>query len=447
MASQRGLASVVWFRDGPARVFGDRHRWVSLLLGVFVQLCVGTLYSVSAWGVSLREVAGWQSDEDLSLATTVGTLGIYLAVHNGLLLDRFGARPCLALSSVLLFTGWHLLAHVARSKGSPGSAAFALALVGQGSVFAFIGSLAPNVANFAQADQGKAHGVLLAGFGGSAAVFASAYRSWFVQDLPGFFGFTGWVTSLVVGANALACLDGTGAGKGNAGYSQSGTRTGIGLTKLPSNSEIGEESNDAEDERVTLVGSSSGVASSSGGETASERTGGARDSPRRKLNTERDVDAEHGIAVGDTTVETETPGTPGLRRRDSKTIKGNEDGSTEDCSLFRHIRFLCTQNLFWMIYFHLVLTLGTALLWVNQAGPFAVVADTHVTSRSQELTNLVILFSAGNVLGRVFCGVASDFFEQRFGAPVRICTYQIPHHTLFCRLSARNYSYTWPERR
>ena len=161
------LDSLSWFLDAPARVLGERHRWVSFALGVAVQLCAGTLYSVSAWGVALRDAAGWENDEDLSLATTVGTLGVYLAVHNGLALDRFGARPCLAFASIALLLGWNLLARVASSNGSPAAAAFALALVGQGSVTSFLASLAPNVANFEEAHQGKAHGVLLAGFGGS----------------------------------------------------------------------------------------------------------------------------------------------------------------------------------------------------------------------------------------------------------------------------------------
>ena len=131
------LDSLAWFLDAPARILGERHRWVSLALGVAVQLCAGTLYSVSAWGVALRDAAGWQNDEDLSLATTVGTLGVYLAVHNGLALDRFGARPCLAFASVALLLGWNLLARVASANGSPGEAAFALMLVGQGSVTSF----------------------------------------------------------------------------------------------------------------------------------------------------------------------------------------------------------------------------------------------------------------------------------------------------------------------
>ena len=110
--------------------------WVSLFLGVCMQLCAGTLYSVTAWGVALKEKAGWESDESLGIAETVGTMGINIAFHNGFLVDRLGSRPMSSVAALLLFSGWHLLANVASSGGSPSAAAFALWLVGQGSITA-----------------------------------------------------------------------------------------------------------------------------------------------------------------------------------------------------------------------------------------------------------------------------------------------------------------------
>tara|TARA_B110000977_G_scaffold133341_1_gene169848 strand:+ start:9188 stop:10774 length:1587 start_codon:yes stop_codon:yes gene_type:complete len=380
------LDSFQWFLDSPARVLGERHRWVSLGLGIAVQLCAGTLYSVSAWGVALRGKTGWANDEDLSLATTVGTLGVYLAVHNGLALDQFGARPCLVFSSIALFTGWHLLAHVASSEGSPAAAAFALGLIGQGSVTAFLASLAPNVGNFNDKDQGKVHGVLLAGFGGSSALFSVAYRSAFVGNLPGFFGFAGWVTSFVAACNAYATLDGTRTGNRARNNTHS---SGIGLTKLPSTPyrELRED-----ELRLVSEGNSSTV------EVSDEAQGGREESNSKPpedsaaMETEQNS-GEHAVPSADATYDTANQPLP------------------------IHLKRLFASQTFWVIYAHLVLTLGTALLWVNQAGPFAVVADEKVNAQSASLATLVILFSLGNVCGRVFCGAASDFCESKFGAP------------------------------
>jgi hypothetical protein len=98
MTGMKGRGDLVAsIADGPAVFFGSRHRWVSLVVGVLVQLCAGTLYSVTAWGVPLKEAAGWASDESLNLAETCGTLGVYVAIHNGLLLDRVGARRTMVL--------------------------------------------------------------------------------------------------------------------------------------------------------------------------------------------------------------------------------------------------------------------------------------------------------------------------------------------------------------
>ena len=53
--------------DAPAACLGVHHRWVSLAVGVCMQLCAGTLYSITAWGVPLQEAAGWDDPDDTSL--------------------------------------------------------------------------------------------------------------------------------------------------------------------------------------------------------------------------------------------------------------------------------------------------------------------------------------------------------------------------------------------
>ena len=420
------LDSLSWFLDAPARVLGERHRWVSFALGVAVQLCAGTLYSVSAWGVALRDAAGWENDEDLSLATTVGTLGVYLAVHNGLALDRFGARPCLAFASIALLLGWNLLARVASSNGSPAAAAFALALVGQGSVTSFLASLAPNVANFEEAHQGKAHGVLLAGFGGSSALFAAAYRGAFVGNLPGFFAFAGWVTALVAAMNAFACKDGAfekrlerlvtshgGASHAVGSYafatrrSNAGIR-GIRLARIGGRG--GGDEND-EDERRLVEPSAEDAAADRETRRSQMSSGTSKHSSSRGVDENENATEEEEEARG---VGDEEAPRVKESRDDAKTPFESE---TESSNLAAHLKKLFSTPLFWLIYAHLTLTLGTALLWVNQAGPFAVVADDSVNAKSASLATMVMLFSFGNVGGRVFCGVASDFCETKFATP------------------------------
>ena len=289
--------------DAHARAFGANHRWISLVLGICVQLCAGSLYAVNAWGQPLKEAAGWSSDEDLSLATTAGTLGVYLAVHNGLLMDRFGARPCLVAGAATLLVGYESLAAIARDGGSPGAAALALYLVGQGSVTAFLCSLAPNVGNFARGAQGRAHGVLLAGFGGSSALFATAFRGAFRDRLSAFFRAAGWITCATCLVAALVSKDGSKTQPESAGEDA------------------------PEDARRLFFAPNSTEAVTTPTTTNVATFANARDSAPAETTTD----------AGD--------------RIDGETWR----------ALFR-------ARLFWCVYAHLVLSLGVALLWVNQAG-------------------------------------------------------------------------------
>ena len=58
-------------------------------------------------------------------------------------------------------------------------------------------------------------------------------------------------------------------------------------------------------------------------------------------------------------------------------IRANDDAARDADALFATAfeAPVPRVSLFWLIYAHLTLTLGTALLWVNQAGTFAVAAD------------------------------------------------------------------------
>lgn len=335
--------------DAHARAFGANHRWISLVLGICVQLCAGSLYAVNAWGQPLKEAAGWSSDEDLSLATTAGTLGVYLAVHNGLLMDRFGARPCLVAGAATLLVGYESLAAIARDGGSPGAAALALYLVGQGSVTAFLCSLAPNVGNFARGAQGRAHGVLLAGFGGSSALFATAFRGAFRDRLSAFFRAAGWITCATCLVAALVSKDGSKTQPESAGEDA------------------------PEDARRLFSAPNSTEAVTTPTTTNVATFANARDSAPAETTTD----------AGD--------------RIDGETWR----------ALFR-------ARLFWCVYAHLVLSLGVALLWVNQAGSFAAAATGE---GGGGLAAAVIFFSLGNVAGRLACGAASDAAERRWGTP------------------------------
>ena len=340
--------------------------WVSLFLGVCMQLCAGTLYSVTAWGVALKEKAGWESDESLGIAETVGTMGINIAFHNGFLVDRLGSRPMSSVAALLLFSGWHLLANVASSGGSPTAAAFALWLVGQGSITAFMCSLDANVGNFSEENQGKAHGLLLSGFGGSAALFATVYRSHFAGDpssLPAFFRGAGQVTAIVCLVGAILLKD------ARHGDKAKGHQSSI----------------HGEDEEGD----------------GRELNGGRERSDGVEMTTTTGKDAG-----GMSRAEMET--FANLHASTQRTDDGEEEETT-----WQYLKSVATRPLYWVMFAIVACTIGTALLWVNQAGSFT----RALTGSRKGLSDMVVAFSLGNVFGRLGAGWASDVVEVSFGAP------------------------------
>jgi MFS family permease len=404
------------FADAPSALLGPAHRWVSLAAGVLTQLVSGSVYSVGAWGVPLRDAAGWASDGDLTLVTTLGSLGMFLALHNGLLVDRLGARPALALGAIALLSGFRTLAAVASRRGAPGAAAFGLFLVGQGSVTTFLAALTPNVANFSEADQGKAHGVLLAGFGGSSALLAGCFGVFFGGDdadrdqLAAFFRFAAGTSFAVALTGAVLTKD---------------DRSGMESGGRPSGPR-----RDGDERRSLFAG-----ASSSDDRPTEIFTGDGSDRSR-----EDGRPVELAVVVGETDGEgpnanefgrsefgrsefgrssSRPPADKAVREGlEGLRVEGDPDSdpdpeSDPSPSLVAHFRRLLRLPLFWLVYAHLVLTMGVALLWVNQAAPFVDAA----TGERRGLGAMVVLFSLGNVVGRLACGAASDAAEASLNQP------------------------------
>ena len=101
---------------------------------------------------------------------------------------------------------------------------------------------------------------------------------------------------------------------------------------------------------------------------------------------------------------------PAVSLLSSTSSSSSSAGCRDVCANFSD---LFRRPLFWVVYFHLVVTMGTALLWVNQAGSFTAAA----VGTKDRLSTMVILFSLGNVGGRLAAGVASDFVELRMNHP------------------------------
>ena len=76
----------------------------------------------------------------------------------------------------------------------------------------------------------------------------------------------------------------------------------------------------------------------------------------------------------------------GHRGEAGAVVPSRKNASADVCANFSD---LFRRPLFWVVYFHLVITMGTALLWVNQAGSFtaAAVGTGHVHYFATRLLN------------------------------------------------------------
>lgn len=258
--------------------------------------------------------------------------------------------PC-SPGAALLLTGWHSLARVAANGGSPGAAALSLYLVGQGSVTSFLCSLAPNVGNFGASSQGKVHGLLLSGFGGSSALFASTYRAAYVEDLPAFFRLTGGITCGVALAGALLLKDGSGEGGGEG--------EGVEEKQLIAGSSTQNSSS-------TGGGGGGGGGGGSGAGGASSGGGGGGRFTTLEMgavspaavaagatpsSTAAAAAGDGGDAMGEGGAETATAARGAARKVGNGAGAG---GCTDVCANFSD---LFRRPLFWVVYFHLVITM------------------------------------------------------------------------------------------
>ena len=88
-----------------------------------------------------------------------------------------------------------------------------------------------------------------------------------------------------------------------------------------------------------------------------------------------------------------------------------DDGEEE--TTWQYLKGVATRPLYWVMFAIVACTIGTALLWVNQAGSFT----RALTGSRKGLSDMVVAFSLGNVFGRLGAGWASDIVEVSFGAP------------------------------
>eukprot|EP00164_Ancoracysta_twista_P002476 GFYU01003287.1.p1 GENE.GFYU01003287.1~~GFYU01003287.1.p1 ORF type:complete len:539 (-),score=151.26 GFYU01003287.1:174-1790(-) len=177
------------------------NKWVTLVAGMFMLLCGGTMYVFGVYSDQLKKDMNY-TQTDIDSVGSTANVGGYLGIVAGLFYDRFGPRRTAWTGAAIAFTGYFLL-YLAASKTIDSS-------LGTVCLFAAIGAnsqtwydsavLATNVRNFPM-NRGLVVGLLKSFTGLSASVFTQVYVGFISPDAIEFLlllGLTIGVMGLIV---------------------------------------------------------------------------------------------------------------------------------------------------------------------------------------------------------------------------------------------------------
>lgn len=143
-----------------------RTRWLQLVIGVLCMALIANLqYGWTLFVRPMHDTMGWPEHGIQTAFTIFVLLETWLGPLLGMLVDRFGPRPVVAMGAVLIFLAWTLNAH-AHSLPMLYMAAV-LSGVGGGSVY---GTCVGNALKWFPEKRGFASGLTATGFGVGAAL-------------------------------------------------------------------------------------------------------------------------------------------------------------------------------------------------------------------------------------------------------------------------------------
>ena len=166
-------------------------RWVTITSNILLETTAGTSYAFGTYSNQLREDLGYSQD-DLQTIASIGNVGLYLAVVAGIVYDRYGPKPCLAIGAILSLGGYLLMWAAADQRidySVPLMSLYAF-LWSHGSSWFDTVAIGINIQNFPH-DRGSATGLLKSFFGLSASVVTLIDNTFFADSSVPFLLFLG----------------------------------------------------------------------------------------------------------------------------------------------------------------------------------------------------------------------------------------------------------------
>ncbi|KAM9961072.1 hypothetical protein ACTFIW_010248 [Dictyostelium discoideum] len=386
----------------------ETQRILSILWGILTILASGTLYGFSIISNEIRDKLEY-SQTDIGLAISFGDVGMYIGLTVGFFFDLFGPFFTNGLATIFYVIGcmgvWAIVKGYITS--SVYLLSFFLFIIGQSSYGSFTACVVANVHNYSIKHRGKISGVLVGMFALSAGVFGVIYKLFFKTNLEGYLLFIAILLSIVSfiatyivrlvkieGVEEPEIFDET-----NQNDDDNEQQKKKQNEAYQSDDDINEKQKYviSKDEESNLNGSGNGIITN-----GNNNTNNISNNDKTKLLGEGSSSSSSSSSS-----LSSSPSNSNLSSHLNSIDTSNPnflDGK-RDVSGLKLLKMVEFWGL-WIIYFFAG---GCSIMFLNN---IAIMAESLGEPDSIQ-SNLVIVFSIGNLIGRVGMGFLSDLISKK----------------------------------
>ncbi|OQS04343.1 Major Facilitator Superfamily (MFS) [Thraustotheca clavata] len=171
---------------------------LSLVAGALIMTSIGSCYAISAWNAELKAELGMDQSQIAFVSSSL-SFGLYWAIIPGALYDRYGGKFSIIAGTILIPSLYAILSSLTKIQATPIWLAIVLGFVGLSGQFSGIVCLGSNEGLFGENNRGKVLGLLFSCFSGGGAVFSFIFKTFFSDNVAGYFTFLSIEALIVCG--------------------------------------------------------------------------------------------------------------------------------------------------------------------------------------------------------------------------------------------------------
>ncbi|KAK5576207.1 hypothetical protein RB653_007348 [Dictyostelium firmibasis] len=386
----------------------EAQRAMSLVWGILTILASGTLYGFSIISNEIRDKLEY-SQTDIALAISFGDVGMYIGLTVGFFFDLFGPFFTNGLATVFYVVGcmgvWAIVKGYITS--SVYLLSFFLFIIGQSSYGSFTACVVSNVHNYSIKHRGKISGVLVGMFALSAGVFGVIYKIFFKTNLEGYLLFIAILLSVVsfIATYIVRLVKIEGVEEPEVLNDDENNESDSDKQQHSKNSnEVYQYDDLNENQKYTISKDEEGSLGGSGSIiTNGKNNNSSTNNDKSKLlgeGSSSSFSSSSSNSSPSNSTSNLSPPTIPIDSSNPNFLDGKRDVS--GLKLLRMVEFWCL----WIIYFFAG---GCSIMFLNN---IAIMSESLGEPESIQ-SNLVIVFSIGNLVGRVGMGFLSDLISKK----------------------------------